>query len=87
MDAAQRTIIGRSAAGKVNERCLVCLSLAPQRFKAVFKTAQLGGMTEVARASVLTSEALFRALHPSSPPHFDTIARVCSALGGVWWRS
>ncbi len=39
------------------------------------------GMTEVAKASGLTREALYKALRPSSHPRFDTIARVCTALG------
>jgi probable addiction module antidote protein len=39
------------------------------------------GMTEVARASGLTREALYKALRPTSHPRFDTIARVCTALG------
>jgi probable addiction module antidote protein len=38
-------------------------------------------MTEVARASGLTREALYKALRPTSQPRFDTIARVCTALG------
>lgn len=36
-------------------------------------------MTEVARASGLTREALYKALRPGSNPRFDTIARVCAA--------
>jgi probable addiction module antidote protein len=43
--------------------------------------ARARGMTEVARASGLTREALYKALRPSSQPRFDTIARVCGALG------
>lgn len=43
--------------------------------------ARARGMTEVARASGLTREALYKALRPSSQPRFDTIARVCTALG------
>jgi probable addiction module antidote protein len=43
--------------------------------------ARARGMTEVARASGLTREALYKALRPTSHPRFDTIARVCSALG------
>ena len=39
------------------------------------------GMTEVARASGLTGEALYKALRPTSQPRFDTIAGVCTALG------
>lgn len=43
--------------------------------------ARARGMTEVARASGLTREALYKALRPTSHPRFETIARVCSALG------
>jgi probable addiction module antidote protein len=38
-------------------------------------------MTEVARASGLTREALYKTLRPTSHPRFDTISRVCTALG------
>jgi probable addiction module antidote protein len=43
--------------------------------------ARARGMTEVAKASGLTREALYKALLPHSQPRFDTIARVCAALG------
>ena len=43
--------------------------------------ARARGMTEVARASGLTREALYKALRPNSQPRFDTITRVCRALG------
>lgn len=43
--------------------------------------ARARGMTEVARTSGLTREALYKALRPASQPRFDTIARVCAALG------
>ena len=43
--------------------------------------ARARGMTEVARASGLTREALYKALRPTSHPRFDTISRVCTALG------
>lgn len=43
--------------------------------------ARARGMTEVAKASGLTREALYKALRPNSQPRFDTIARVCAALG------
>ena len=39
------------------------------------------GMTEIARASGITREALYKALKPDAQPRFDTIARVCTALG------
>ena len=43
--------------------------------------ARARGMSEVARATGLTREALYKALRPNSQPRFDTIARVCTALG------
>lgn len=43
--------------------------------------ARARGMTEIASASGLTREALYKALRPGSQPRFDTIRRVCSALG------
>jgi probable addiction module antidote protein len=43
--------------------------------------ARARGMTEMARASGLTREALYKALRPTSHPRFDTITKVCAALG------
>ena len=43
--------------------------------------ARARGMTEIARASGLTREALYKALRPGSSPRFDTISKVCNALG------
>ena len=43
--------------------------------------ARARGMTEIAKASGLTREALYKALRPNAQPRFDTIARVCAALG------
>ncbi len=39
------------------------------------------GMGEIAKASGLTREALYKALRPDAQPRFDTISRVCTALG------
>ena len=39
------------------------------------------GMTQVAKDSGITREALYKALRPGSEPRFDTISRVCAALG------
>lgn len=39
------------------------------------------GMTEIAKAAGLTREALYKALRPGSAPRFDTVNRVCTALG------
>jgi probable addiction module antidote protein len=43
--------------------------------------ARARGMTEIAKASGLAREALYKALKPDAQPRFDTIARVCKALG------
>ena len=39
------------------------------------------GMTDLAKATGITREALYRALRPNAKPRFDTINRVCAALG------
>jgi probable addiction module antidote protein len=38
-------------------------------------------MSEIAKASGITREALYKALRPDAQPRFDTINRVCGALG------
>ena len=43
--------------------------------------ARARGMSDVAKASGITREALYKALRPDASPRFDTISRVCSALG------
>ena len=43
--------------------------------------ARARGMSEIAKASGLTREALYKALRPDAQPRFDTINRVCTALG------
>jgi probable addiction module antidote protein len=43
--------------------------------------ARARGMSEIARASGITREALYKALRPGSAPRFDTVSRVCAALG------
>lgn len=43
--------------------------------------ARARGMTEIAKAAGLTREALYKALRPGSEPRFDTVNRVCAALG------
>ena len=49
--------------------------------EALGDIARAKGMTEIAKASGLTREALYKALRPESQPRFETIARVCAALG------
>jgi probable addiction module antidote protein len=43
--------------------------------------ARARGMSEIARDSGLSREALYRALRHGAQPRFDTVARVCDALG------
>ena len=43
--------------------------------------ARARGMAEIAKASGIGREALYKALRPNAQPRFDTIARVCTALG------
>lgn len=43
--------------------------------------ARARGMTEIAKASGIGREALYKALRPDAQPRFETIARVCAALG------
>jgi probable addiction module antidote protein len=38
-------------------------------------------MTEIAKASGIAREALYKALRPDAQPRFDTINKVCTALG------
>jgi probable addiction module antidote protein len=49
--------------------------------EALGDAARAHGMTTVAAASGITREALYRALRPGAQPRFDTVQRVCSALG------
>jgi probable addiction module antidote protein len=43
--------------------------------------ARARGMTEIAKSAGITREALYKALRPDSAPRFDTVSRVCAALG------
>lgn len=48
---------------------------------AVGNVARARGMTEIARASGLAREGLYKALRPNSQPRMETITRVLGALG------
>ena len=48
---------------------------------ALGDVAKARGMTDIAKASGLSREALYKALRPNAQPRFDTINRVCRALG------
>lgn len=43
--------------------------------------ARARGMSQIAADSGLTRETLYKALRAGSQPRFDTISRVCKALG------
>jgi probable addiction module antidote protein len=38
-------------------------------------------MSKIAKTAGITREALYKALRPRSAPRFDTVSRVCAALG------
>jgi len=43
--------------------------------------AKARGMSAIAQSTGITREALYKALKPNAKPRFDTINRVCTALG------
>ena len=43
--------------------------------------ARARGMSQVAKEAGIAREALYKALRPGSEPRFETISRVCAALG------
>jgi len=43
--------------------------------------ARARGMTDIAKSSGITREALYKALRPNASPDFETISKVCAALG------
>jgi probable addiction module antidote protein len=43
--------------------------------------ARARGMSEIAKQSGLSREALYKALRADAQPRFETISRVCAALG------
>ncbi|ADU64920.1 putative addiction module antidote protein [Desulfurispirillum indicum] len=48
---------------------------------ALGHVAKARGMSQIALASGIKREALYKALRPNSKPRFETIQRVCAALG------
>jgi probable addiction module antidote protein len=49
--------------------------------QALGTAARARGMTEIAKATGLAREALYKALRDNAQPRFDTVNRVCHALG------
>ena len=48
---------------------------------ALGNIARARGMAQIAQDAGIGREALYKALRPGAQPRFDTISRVCSALG------
>jgi probable addiction module antidote protein len=48
---------------------------------ALGSVARARGMTDIAKASGITREALYKALRPNAQPRFETVSKVCAALG------
>lgn len=49
--------------------------------EALGTVARARGMTQIAQSAGLTREALYKALRPGAQPRFETVQRVCVALG------
>jgi probable addiction module antidote protein len=52
-----------------------------QLASALGDIARARGMTQIAIDSGIGREALYKALRPNSQPRFETVSRVCKALG------
>ena len=48
---------------------------------ALGNIARARGMAQIAQDAGIGREALYKALRPGAQPRFDTITRVCGALG------
>lgn len=49
--------------------------------RALGIAARARGMSQIAEETGITREALYKALRPNAKPRFETIAKVCAALG------
>lgn len=49
--------------------------------QALGTVARARGMAGIAQSAGMGREALYKALRPGAQPRFETIARVCAALG------
>jgi probable addiction module antidote protein len=49
--------------------------------RALGHVAKARGITQIAEASGLGRESLYKALRPGAKPRFETLARVCQAVG------
>ena len=60
---------------------LVTPGTPPALADALGTIARSRGMSDIAKASGITREALYKALRPNASPRFETISKVCAALG------
>ena len=49
--------------------------------QALQTVSRARGMTEMAKATGLSRESLYKSLRPNSHPRFETVMKVCQALG------
>lgn len=49
--------------------------------EALGTIARARGMSDIAKTSGITREALYKALRADASPRFETISKVCAALG------
>lgn len=49
--------------------------------QALGTIARARGMASIAQSAGIGREALYKALRPNAQPRFDTVQRVCTALG------
>jgi probable addiction module antidote protein len=48
---------------------------------ALGNIARAKGMTQIAKAAGIGRESLYKALKPDAQPRYETVSRVCKALG------
>ena len=60
---------------------LIVVSVVVVMLDSVGDIARARGMTQIAQDAGIGREALYKALRPDASPRFDTISRVCKALG------
>lgn len=78
-DASQYLDSSEDIAAYLND--IVELGDAGLLASALGDVARARGMTQIANDTGLAREALYKALRPDAQPRFDTIARVCKAIG------
>ncbi|MET3124238.1 putative addiction module antidote protein [Oxalobacteraceae bacterium GrIS 2.11] len=78
-DAAQFLDSEESIAAYLND--ILDANDASLLAEALGDIARARGMTEIAKSAGISREALYKALRPGSAPRFDTVSRVCTALG------